>query len=78
MINVCIGFDVQVLSQRNCLNIRGATYVGFFNFRGGSNVRLSNRLAYCTGVNAQDSLSSKRRSRGPVMAAKKSSGGEYS
>jgi len=78
MIDVCIGFGVQVLSQRNCLNIRGAAYVGLFNFRVGSNVRLSNRLAYCTGVNVQDSPSSKRRSRGPVMAAKKSSGGKYS
>lgn len=49
--------------------------MGLSKFRGGSNIRLSNRLAYCTGVNVQDSPSSKRRSRGPVMAAKKSSGG---
>ncbi|KAL2938458.1 Isoleucine--tRNA ligase chloroplastic/mitochondrial [Bienertia sinuspersici] len=62
----------KVLSQRNCLQIRGAACVGLFNFRGSSSVR----LPYCTHTSGmQDLPSSKRRSRGPVMAAKKGSAG---
>ncbi|KAL2938457.1 Isoleucine--tRNA ligase chloroplastic/mitochondrial [Bienertia sinuspersici] len=62
----------KVLSQRNCLQIRGAACVGLFNFSGSSSVR----LPYCTHTSGiQDLPSSKRRSRGPVMAAKKGSAG---
>ncbi|XP_021853379.1 isoleucine--tRNA ligase, chloroplastic/mitochondrial isoform X1 [Spinacia oleracea] len=65
----------KVLSQRNCLH-RGATCVGLFNFRGSSAVKIANRLTYCTRTSGVHDLpSSKRRSRGPVMAAKKGSGG---
>ncbi|XP_021853380.1 isoleucine--tRNA ligase, chloroplastic/mitochondrial isoform X2 [Spinacia oleracea] len=61
----------KVLSQRNCLH-RGATCVGLFNFRGSSAVKIANRLTYCTRTSGVHDLpSSKRRSRGPVMAAKK-------
>ena len=47
-----------------------------FNIRGSSAVRIANRFSYCTRTSGvQDLPSSKRRSRGPVMAAKKGSGG---
>ena len=75
-----IDFDivVQVLSQRNCLHIRGAASVGLFNFSGSSSIKVANRLHYCTRTSGvQDLPSSKRRSRGPVMAAKKGVGGMF-
>lgn len=66
----------KVLSQRNCLHLKGAASVGLFNFRGSSAVRITNRSLCCTRTSGvQDLPSSKRRSRGPVMAAKKGSGG---
>ncbi|KAH9605152.1 hypothetical protein KSS87_019895 [Heliosperma pusillum] len=65
----------KVFSQRNCLNIRGATCAGLLNFRATSCVTTANRLLYCTRTSAHDPPSSKRRSRGPVMAAKKGNSG---
>lgn len=52
--------------------------MGLFNFRGSSAVKIANRLTYCTRTSGVHDLpSSKRRSRGPVMAAKKGSGGMH-
>lgn len=49
--------------------------MGLFNFRGSSSARIVNRLHYRTHTSGvQDLPSSKRRARGPVMAAKKGSG----
>lgn len=51
--------------------------MGLFNFRGSSSARIVNRLHYRTHTSGvQDLPSSKRRARGPVMAAKKGSGTE--
>lgn len=70
---------VQVLSQRTCTSFRKTTSVGFSNFRGSTSVKvwsLLNVTRYCTYSSVEFFSSSKRRSRGPVMAAKKASEGD--
>lgn len=66
----------RVLSQRTCLSFRKTPSVTFSY--GGSSVRgfsLLNMTNYSTYSNDEVCSSSKRRSRGPVMAAKKASEG---
>ncbi|GAB4851286.1 Isoleucine--tRNA ligase, chloroplastic/mitochondrial [Ancistrocladus abbreviatus] len=68
----------KVLSQRNCWNLRGATCVSLFSFRRSSSIKiypLANTLCYCNYSSGDYLPSSKRRSRGPLMAAKKASEG---
>ncbi|KAB1213992.1 Isoleucine--tRNA ligase [Morella rubra] len=67
----------RVLSQRTCSSFRKTT-VGLFNFRGSPSVRgfyLLNTAYYSNYSSDNFCSSSKRRSRGPVMAAKKASEG---
>ncbi|KAK9699626.1 hypothetical protein RND81_08G185500 [Saponaria officinalis] len=64
----------KAFSQRYCWNFRGATCAGLLNFRSSPCVRTASRY-YCARASVQDPPSSKRRSRGPVMAAKKGNSG---
>jgi hypothetical protein len=71
---------VQVLSQRTCSSFRKTTSVSLFYLRGSPSVKvfsLLNMTHYTTGSSDEFCSSSKRRSRGPVMAAKKASEGVY-
>ncbi|KAJ4834065.1 Isoleucine--tRNA ligase, chloroplastic/mitochondrial [Turnera subulata] len=69
----------QVLSQRTCSSFRTAASVRIFYYKGSSSVRLFSFLNTMRhySVSSGDDIypSSKRRSRGPVMAAKKASQG---
>ena len=68
---------VQVLSQRTCSSFRKSTSIKLFYFRGSPSAKafsLLNLTHYTTG-SGEFCSSSKRRSRGPVMAAKKTSEG---
>ncbi|GMH18782.1 hypothetical protein Nepgr_020623 [Nepenthes gracilis] len=68
----------KVLSQGNCWNFRGATCVSLFNFRRSSSIKLfplANTLSYQACSSGDSFHPSKRRSRGPVMAAKKTAEG---
>lgn len=68
-------------SQRNCFNFGGTAFVSFVNFRRtcSSSIRiycLPSKVPYCSCSSGEHSASvSKRRSRGPVMAAKKAAEG---
>lgn len=69
---------VQVLSGRNCSNLRRNTPLDSFLDKGRSSVKAFSFLyvsRYSTQPNNEFGNSSKRRSRGPVMAAKKASEG---
>ena len=69
---------VQVLSGRNCSNIRRTTPLDSFLAKGRSPVKAFSFLyvsRYSTQPNNEFGHSSKRRSRGPVMAAKKAADG---
>lgn len=69
---------VQVLSGRSCSNIRRTTPLDSFLANGRSPVKPFSFLhvsRYSTQSNNEFGHSSKRRSRGPVMAAKKASEG---
>ncbi|KAM1304406.1 hypothetical protein ACFX1X_022182 [Malus domestica] len=64
----------RVLSQRTCSSFRSTASVGLFYFRDRSSVKvfsLFNMAHYSAFSNDEFGSSSKRRSRGPVMAAKK-------
>ncbi|KAK9287720.1 hypothetical protein L1049_016159 [Liquidambar formosana] len=68
----------RALSQRTCSSFRKTTSVRLFYFRGSSSVKvfsLLNVTHYSTDSGDEFFSSSKRRSRGPVMAAKKASEG---
>uniref|UniRef100_A0A2N9IBL3 isoleucine--tRNA ligase n=1 Tax=Fagus sylvatica TaxID=28930 RepID=A0A2N9IBL3_FAGSY len=68
----------KVLSQRTCSSFRKTTSVSLFYLRGSPSVKvfsLLNMTHYTTGSSDEFCSSSKRRSRGPVMAAKKASEG---
>ncbi|KAK7842393.1 isoleucine--trna ligase [Quercus suber] len=67
----------KVLSQRTCSSFRKSTSIKLFYFRGSPSAKafsLLNLTHYTTG-SGEFCSSSKRRSRGPVMAAKKASEG---
>ncbi|KAL4642936.1 hypothetical protein ACB092_02G055700 [Castanea dentata] len=67
----------KVLSQRTCSSFRESTSIKLFYFRGSPSAKafsLLNLTHYATG-SGEFCSSSKRRSRGPVMAAKKASEG---
>ncbi|KAK4586714.1 hypothetical protein RGQ29_023756 [Quercus rubra] len=67
----------KVLSQRTCSSFRKSTSIKLFYFRGSPSAKafsLLNLTHYTTG-SGEFCSSSKRRSRGPVMAAKKGSEG---
>lgn len=69
---------IQVLSGRNCSNLRRNTPLDSVLAKGRSSVRAFSFLyvsRYSTQPNNEFGHSSKRRSRGPVMAAKKASEG---
>ncbi|PRQ39187.1 putative isoleucine--tRNA ligase [Rosa chinensis] len=68
----------KVLSQRTRSTFRGTASVGLFYFRGRSSAKefsLFNITHYSTHSSDEFASSSKRRSRGPVMAAKKAAEG---
>lgn len=67
----------QVLSQRISSTLR-RSYISSFRFRGSSSAKVFTFLTvtrYSTYLNDEFPPSSKRRSRGPIMAAKKASKG---
>ncbi|XP_044487178.1 isoleucine--tRNA ligase, chloroplastic/mitochondrial isoform X2 [Mangifera indica] len=67
-----------VLSQRTCSSFRRTACIKLFDFRGSSSRRafsFLNMTRYSTYSGDEFSSSSKRRSRGPVMAAKKAAEG---
>ncbi|KAL9227176.1 hypothetical protein vseg_002900 [Gypsophila vaccaria] len=64
----------KAFSPRHCWNMRGATCAGLLSFRSSTCVRTAHRY-YCTRASGLEPPSSKRRSRGPVMAAKKENSG---
>ncbi|EPS59339.1 hypothetical protein M569_15468, partial [Genlisea aurea] len=67
----------RALSLKNCSSFRSANMVGLF-YGSSSLVNVSflvRATSYCTFSSEEHHLSSKRRSRGPVMAAKKKSEG---
>ncbi|KAG6668104.1 isoleucine--tRNA ligase, chloroplastic/mitochondrial [Carya illinoinensis] len=68
----------MVLSRSTCTSLRKTTSVGLSNFRGSTSVKvlsLLNVTRHHTCSSGEFCSSSKRRSRGPVMAAKKASEG---
>lgn len=70
----------QVLSQKTHSTFRNTASVGLFYFRGRSSVKefsLFNMSHYSTLSGDEFASSSKRRSRGPVMAAKKAAEGVF-
>lgn len=69
---------VQVLSQRTASSFRSMNSVSLLYLRGSSSVHVPSLLKTATYSSySSDNSSSKRRSRGPVMAAKKASEGIY-
>ncbi|KAK2645945.1 hypothetical protein Ddye_021140 [Dipteronia dyeriana] len=69
----------RVLSQRSCSSFRKNVYTNVFQFRGNSSAKVFpflNMRHYSTYSGDEVGFSSKRRSRGPLMAAKKASEGE--
>ncbi|XP_015573355.1 isoleucine--tRNA ligase, chloroplastic/mitochondrial [Ricinus communis] len=70
----------RALTRRSCSpSLRNVTAVDVFYYRGSSSTKVLSFLntnRYCTYSSDEFGTSSKRRSRGPVMAAKKSSDGE--
>ncbi|KAF5950753.1 hypothetical protein HYC85_012746 [Camellia sinensis] len=68
----------SVLSLRTCSSLRNTTSINLLYFRRSSSVKvlsLLNLACYSTYSSDKSCSSSKRRSRGPVMAAKKASEG---
>ncbi|KAJ0034522.1 hypothetical protein Pint_24528 [Pistacia integerrima] len=68
-----------VLSQRTCSSFRRTASIKLFDFKGSSSVRVFsflNMTRYSTYSGDEFCSSSKRRSRGPVMAAKKAAEGQ--
>ncbi|KAK3189686.1 hypothetical protein Dsin_029247 [Dipteronia sinensis] len=69
----------RVLSQRSCSSFRKNESINVFQFRGSSSAKVFsflNMRHYSTYSSDEVGSSSKRRSRGPLMAAKKASEGE--
>ncbi|KAK0607427.1 hypothetical protein LWI29_014832 [Acer saccharum] len=69
----------RVLSQRSCSSFRKNASINVFQFRGSSSAEVFsflNMRHYSTYSGGEVGSSSKRRSRGPLMAAKKASEGE--
>ncbi|KAK6913771.1 Zinc finger, FPG/IleRS-type [Dillenia turbinata] len=74
----CSPSSYRVLSQRTCSCFRETNPVSLFNLRRKYSVKVLtylNMAHYSTGSSDEFFFSSKRRSRGPVMAAKKASEG---
>ncbi|KAL5785224.1 hypothetical protein ACOSQ2_007616 [Xanthoceras sorbifolium] len=69
----------RVLSHRNCSSFRKTASINAFQFRGSSSAKVFSFLnvRHCSTYSGDEVCSSsKRRSRGPLMAAKKASEGE--